>query len=511
MLIAMFILIIALVAVMLVSFGNQSLLVDSQTDGEALNQAQGLLEKEQALARQDFKLVVPTSAVVTLPGSNLPYTETVAVATQPDFFTKDVTATVTWPGDHNRTEHVSLSAVVTNFNNAVGGDTCDSVIGSSEDWTHPKTVNATTDFGQLIGDTVNTYPITDLDAYQGRLYVTVGGTVNKTDPTFFVFNTSNPANPQLLGKIDNNTSAATGGLNAVAVATSTTQSYAYVASGYAPNFSTCTQGTNCAQLQIINISNPSNLSITNYKIPNVTGTTGVGNSIFYSNGYIYLGLASTGGNGPEFQVIDVHNPTSPAQAGFWPPTGSMGAGINAIYVKDGYAYLAHPASAAYNEQVTVLDISNPASPKRVAGFYYNGSSGGNGKTLDLVGNNLYLGRTASNISGSPDSIPEFYILDDTNPTALPATFLGSLPLTTTGDSINQVIVRDFLTFFVTNSQLQIWRTDNPSNLTSYAAPVTLPYSGSSYEPSMDCEGNYLYISSNNASNKGALSVITSGP
>ncbi len=65
MLLAMSILILVLTAVILVSFGNQAMIIDSQTNAEALNIAQGLLEKAQPDSRKDFNLVNPVATTTT--------------------------------------------------------------------------------------------------------------------------------------------------------------------------------------------------------------------------------------------------------------------------------------------------------------------------------------------------------------------------------------------------------------------------------------------------------------
>ena len=86
-LLAMTISILTLTAVILVSFGGQSVLADSQASNEAINKAQELLENEQALSRKDFKLVVPTSTIEMSGG--LQYTKTVTVTpSSTDSFTK---------------------------------------------------------------------------------------------------------------------------------------------------------------------------------------------------------------------------------------------------------------------------------------------------------------------------------------------------------------------------------------------------------------------------------------
>ncbi len=67
---------------------------------------------------------------------------------QTDYFTKLVTATVEFPEDSGRRGTTVLSAVVTNFNNAVGGDTCSSILlPNAEAWKDPKIKNTiNTDF-----------------------------------------------------------------------------------------------------------------------------------------------------------------------------------------------------------------------------------------------------------------------------------------------------------------------------------------------------------------------------
>ncbi len=85
MLVAMAVLVLCFSAIILVSFGSQSLLIDSQNNSEAINKAQGILEKEQALARKDFRLVNPIPT--TIDSANF-YQTKVDVETQPDFLPK---------------------------------------------------------------------------------------------------------------------------------------------------------------------------------------------------------------------------------------------------------------------------------------------------------------------------------------------------------------------------------------------------------------------------------------
>jgi hypothetical protein len=221
----------------------------------------------------------------------------------------------------------------------------------------------------------------------------------------------------------------------------------------------------------------------------VTGSQGVGNAIAYKDGFVYLGLKSTGGNGPEFHVIDVHTASNPVEIGHWPASGSLGNDVNAITLRNKYIYLATPNS----QELKVIDVHDPANPTAVGSFDAPGGSG-NGKSSYTVGDNLYLGRT---LGGN-----ELYILDITNP----ATTLSSLGSFDIGsDSLNGLIVRDYLAFGLTNNQLHIFNIKDPSAISEYATPLDLPGSSSSGGSDLDCEGNVLFAGTNT---NGGLYVIS---
>ena len=144
-------------------------------------------------------------------------------------------------------------------------------------------------------------------------------------------------------------------------------------------------------------------------------------------------------------------------------------------------------------------MSDPDSPVQVGSF--NAPSGaGNGKSLYLVGDKLYLGKTTG--AGN-----DFHILNNTNPeSSLPE--LGGRDMMT---SVNGVLVRNFLAFLITsNGQFQTWRIDNPESITEYASPLILPpgSGGGLQGTATDCEGNYIYVGSQSSNVKGYISIIT---
>jgi hypothetical protein len=482
--IALALLVLALSAGTLVTISNQTLLHDTHTAHEAENKAEELLESSVALAQKDFKLVTPVGTT-TYTGNHSIYTTSVAVSNY-SLFTKKITATVDWNNEYMYPQHISLSQLVTDFKHTTGEDTCDSY--SSGDWSIPQTVNPTTSFAQLVGDSSGTYPISDMDVFDETLFVAINNTSANTE-TFFVFDVHDPTHPTLTAKIDNDVINNTG-ITGLAIASTSVGAYAYVASA-----SSFTKG----QLQVIDIGTPTPHIVSTYKIPAsiVSGTSGQGNplSIFYSNGYVYLGLTKTG-SGPEFNIIDVHNPQFPNWVGGF----SVGNRVHSIIVRDSFAYL----GTANNQELTVLDISDPTHPQAIGG-YDAPDSVGSGKSLWLFGDTLYLGRTITNTH------PELYILDATRPNTFTPQLLGTREISS---SINDLRVRgSFAYILTTGGQFQVWNISSTTYVTQHAPSLALPNSGTGI--TLDCEGNIFYVASTpNAgafTNKSSLSVITSSP
>jgi hypothetical protein len=523
-LIAFAVLTLSMGAIIMLSFGNQSVSVDSQTNNEAIYKAQKLLEDARAASRLDFNLVNPIPATQDVSGP-LTYTKTLSVI-QPDFFTKLASSTVSWQ-EAGRTLSVTFSTLLTNPQAVSGGDTCSSILEG--DWTNPqisKPIDVEDPANSASGN-----PVTDIDVFSKKLYITTNN-FHGNNADFYIFDSSvNPQKPTYRGSVKTITKNA--GLNSVAISSTTATKYAYVASAYDPNFDICTTGPDCSQLQIINVFDPTltpPVSITNFRLAtntppyvrgNITGSNdqAIGKSIFYKNGFIYLGLSSTF-NGPGFHIIDVGNgtyggtPTNPVWVSSWPPAspgfGPSGAAINGIYVKGNYAYLSHPKnlvglSGPLTEQITVLDISNPNAPQRVGSF---SSIGGNGKVVYPVGNNLYFAKTWSNTN------PELLVLNNSNPIQLSSNNPNP-PGRIFGETINGIIVRSNLAFIVSSSTIQILDISNPSRISS-EIPVkswlldSLVGSGSTGNAS-DCEGNNVYVGSYRKNNdKGVFLVIYPG-
>jgi len=489
MLLAFAVVILTLTAVVGLIFGSQSLLLDSGAHSDSLRQAQAMLEESRAGAGADFESLVSQATVTQ--GS---FYKKLQVE-QTDFYTKSISGSVAWKSDKAREQQTGAGFLLTNWKDALEGNSCS--LATVGDWTHPHMDSF--DFAQLIGDSAHAYSLSTLQAYENALYVGADKTANKTDPTFFIFDISTPTVPVLVGKLDNAASTIAG-INALAVS----GTYAYVASARSVSAS-----ADFGQVQIIDIAS-STLPVlkTTLRIPGVTaGNTSqaIGSSILYRNGHVYIGLSKTG-SGPEFNIVDVSDPAYPV----WVGGSGIGSGINALQLKGGYAYLAHPVnSGALTEQLTVMNIVHPASPQRSGGFFYSGGVGGNGKSVRIIGEKVYLGRTASKISGAADSLPDFFILDGSSAATVALPVLGGLPLATP-ESVNSFVVRGDRAFLLTSNQFQVWDVSRPSAPTLWASP-SLTWPQGSSGTALSCRGNYFYAASTDAAGRGYLSIISSGP
>lgn len=512
----MTIMVMTLSAVVIVSFGNQGMLINGQTNSEAMNLAQEMLEEQQELARKDFRLVQATSSTEDI------YTKDVSILPWDgdQYSSKKVTVTVSWKDQHMIPRNVVLTTVLSNFMNAVGGDTCAAPTGN---WTSPQ--HSDYSLAAFPGVPGGSYSIGGLDAYRGNLYVASALTSASGLPTFFVADVSNPLSPSVLGSVDNNGSSITG-LSAVAagntaIVSGTAHTYVYAANAYGANFNTCSQAANCSQMQVFDVTNPTNpqlkasfkfatssASVPLMSAPYINGSGGqaVGKSIFYKDGLVYLGLSKTG-TGPEFTIINVHDPLNPT-----PISGyNVGYGVESVYVRGKYAYLATDDTS---NSLVVLDISNPLLPTNVtpAHTVYNEASIGKGNAVYAIGDTLYLGKTMSGAGNH-----ELFALNITNAgSGVPTPPAGGKA--TIGATVAGLVVRDTLAYVLTSTtnQLQSLKITpnltgasmyaNPSSISQYAPPMTMPGNG----VALDCEKNYLFAASNNGSN-GYVSVIKPGP
>ena len=439
-LIAFMVLTLCIGAVILLNFSNQSISTNIENRMTALALAQELLAGTRSKIYADQKNCDDSTPCS---GTNDPFfhkkinidTRTITECA------KNITSSITRQIE-SRPWSFELETRIADFDTAIAMTGDCATLPPDSNWNNPeKTTSVDTNPALL--------KATGLDEKNGFVYMSVDPSL-ATDPDFFIFNDETPAT-QI-------TALNTGpGLSAVDVA----GSYAYVAND-----------SKNGQLQIIDISDPYHpiLKTTVNVLPSGTDVNSVGNKVFYYDSKIYLGLKKN--NYAEFYVIDTTNLNI---------LGSyeVGASINAIYVKNNYAFIATPNT----EELSVIDV-NPSSSKfmkRVGGFDAPAGSG-NGKSLQVIGNTLYLGRTVGN--------KEFYILNIENPTT--PLVLGSYDA---NSSINDLVVVGEYAFLITgltSNELQILNIANPENITLIGK-----YNFTDKATNLDYANDKLFISSEN--------------
>ena len=270
---------------------------------------------------------------------------------------------------------------------------------------------------------------TDIEVRHNIVYLTADSAI-KSKSDFYIVDASNKDRPIIISEIDTGP-----GLMALAVH----DNYAYVAN-------TSING----QLQIIDIHDINRpILLKTYKLSGDYGDSGsVGNSIYYHQGYVYLGLKKS--STAELHIVDVSDPTTPKEVGQWEANTT----IHSIIANDNLIYIASPDDS----ELRILDARDLSHVSEIADFNALGGSG-NGKALYQDGGTIYLGRTFGN--------SELAILDIKNgeenvPRILTS---ASISLKTSVEDILVASTTAFLATLDPTKQIQIW------NVTDQSKPV----------------------------------------
>lgn len=269
-----------------------------------------------------------------------------------------------------------LTILSSDFQNAWGRDNCDPRI--SFDISKIKTYFQGVDLG--VGNIS-----TDIEVRNGFVYITADSSTALA-PDLYIVDATLPSSPYIVSSINTGP-----GLSALEVA----GHYVYTA-----NLGT----TN--QLQIIDIENrnlPAIISKTKLPLLVSSSSPPKATAIFYNKGLIYLGTEKWSGN--ELSVFDVSDPYLPTYLGGF-KTNTL---INDIYVRDGVAYLA----TSDQNQMRVLDVSDPTSISLVESFSPSGWQTQEGKTISYFEKKMSLGRTTGGFNNILN--PEIFIFSTTSP------------------------------------------------------------------------------------------------
>ncbi|MFH0806219.1 MAG: hypothetical protein V1885_00600 [Candidatus Brennerbacteria bacterium] len=449
-------------------YGGQDILLDRENTARARTLAEEGIYAARAILSENWAGVMDGVHGISFTVGTWAF---VGTSTVTDIFIRAVYVTttssdlrvvrsvVTWDPTPSRSRNVELVTLAANWEivEETGGDTGGG--NPSGDWQNPRTLGSI-DLGP--GNSA-----TDLDVKNKIVYLTAEASDSKK-PDFFVVDSTNGQSPFIAGSVNTGP-----GLLAVDAA----GTYAYVGN----------KATN-AQLQVIEIANQGAPIVrASLKLQGVSGSGAVGQSVFYFNQTVYVGTKRA--TGPEFHIVDVSDPLNPLERG----NLEVNADVNAIYVRDGVAYLA----TSDEEELKIVDITDPTTPVSIGGYDAPGSSE-DGKAIDLAGTTLYFGRL---LGGSHSDHHELHVLNVASSSAV--VNLGSQNFTT---DINDLRVRSTLAFLGTsdaNREFQVWNVSNPT-----AVLLLSSFNFPQVATGVDYEDNLVYISVR--SNDG-LRIITSSP
>ena len=474
------------------------MLPQTVADGNLRNTGTALakqaLEKAIRTGQQSFSSVISTAT--TTSGM---YTSGFSVTTLPDKITKILTSTIQWKDSRGILKSISKNASITDILHALP-QSCGGTLAG--DWTHPLVSSFSMTPGNLLPSTFTKtpYPIHALGIRANILTLSVPTTINHTDANLFTFDISSTTHPLYLSSL--NTSSTT---NTRLTSLSSTGGYIFAANSNPALFSKCATSAACSQLQVFSTTYGSNLQLgTNFQlgtttapfISQVTNGQGTGRTIFLQNNFLYLGLQKVGTpTGMEFNILDIQNPLKPVWLGGY----VVGRTINQIQVSNGFAYLATDDPA---QELVVLDVRDPAHPTLSSSYNAPGNPAfGYGETVYASGYVLVLGR-----SYIPDA-PQFALFSLSTSTS--PVFLGPQSSSSTPVTIQSALIKGFLLFLLTSTQVQILDIHDPTTPVPYTNPITFPNSSTAYDSaSLACSNNTLYIATSDSDQNGYLVTIT---
>jgi hypothetical protein len=399
-LIALFILTVSITTAIMISFGNQSITIDTGLNNQAINIARKELEIGRALSRQNFSSLISASSTEDI------YFKEIIIENI-DANTKKIISRVSWKTDPLRPQKIELITIVSDAKIIIqsGGDTGgDDPTGN---WRNPQTLGSV-DLGA--GNSA-----TDLDVKNKIIYLSAEAS-DKKKPDFFIVNAVNGQSPFIVSNLNVGE-----GLKSIDVA---------------GNFAYAVGKDDDKEFVVIDVSNLSApIEVASLDLSgNADALT-----VFYWDGYAYVGRAN--GAPQEFLIINISNPLSP-----FVTSGLSGVGgeINDIYVFNNRAYL---GTKDASRGMIVVNINNPASPS-VMGSIDVGD--------DVYG--IYLKSENKTLIGEKT---KFYIVNASNASSM--TILGSASIGNKTRDIVSAGSLAFLATENPNAEFQVYDISNPTN------------------------------------------------
>ncbi len=284
---------------------------------------------------------------------------------------KELTAHLSWSSLQSRDHHITFGTALSNIDvaKALGPSGCDPLPAGT--WDSPEKM--------VSGMSLSNTTVRDIVVIReaGKRIAILGATASTSlQDDVYLYDVSDPTHSiTLLGSLDTGN-----GILAVA---------------YNRPYLFALQGTSTNQLQVIRLFDTTRAPTDpQYVVPkvvqqvtlkNVAGAYPEGRSIAYYDGYVYVGTWNNNFPvySPEFLIYDVSDPENPVHAGAY----NLSHSVNSIMVQESYAYLATTDNSG---ELTIMDVSHPASPTIKGTFDIPGSTA-DAEDVYVLGGKTYLG------------------------------------------------------------------------------------------------------------------------
>jgi hypothetical protein len=303
--------------------------------------------------------------------------------------------------------------------------------------------------------------LTDIEVRNGIVYISTDST-KQSDPDILIIDTYDPLHTELISGLQT-------GPGISSITLSGNRIFAAVTS-------------RTAQLQIIKMPNLSNPLIeSSYKLPlpYATATPSLGSAVFAERDLVYLGTEKW--EGDEFSIINISDPVQPRKIGGL----EMGSKINAIYVRDGIAYVA----ASDQKQLWVVDVHDPTSPFVVNWYGPSGWERQEGKALFFFEDQLGFGRTSGGFNVKLD-----HELFKWGSSTMPFMYSPSNKSLDIAGGIYSIIMDRSFIYVAARQSEREFQVFNHTLATTTAKTITLP----SLPQTMTCDADFIYVLSSSA-------------
>lgn len=416
----------------LVASTSQSVLFNSQLRSEAISLAQYEINSIKVLADANFFDLKDSEST----NQQFHINRQVKDLSR---FSKQAEVTVSW-SSNNKIQKVEQAVLLVDKDN-LGADTCNLDFSSS--WVSPQVI--------FTVPLPLSYILTSIEASGDYIYISVDSSV-RTDPDLIIYNISDRLNPRQVSILDTGP-----GISNLSLAGQTL---------YAANTSST------AQLQIINVANKNSpVLMKQLKLPGVIGSV-AGTTVHFYHQLLFIGTIKN--NGPELFVLDVLNPDNIKVISQM----ELDTQVNDMVTYNKSLYVATPNQ----KQLRAFEITTSSSLIERASFSSSGFQTQDGKSLDILGRHVFLGRTVGGFN-NPNNHELFKLKDDEST-------LNSIYSKDIAASVRSIFIRDGLIFIGTNynqAQFQVWidQGSSPQKISGLALASSVN--------DIDCSDNLFYV------------------